>query len=91
MIDCAYLTDKSDAADRAAVVGYHESATSWNNGIYAAFLVVPVEAAEEIPRLDQEVDRLLDLAASRPWTRTEFRQERREWRDRLMPSESSTP
>jgi hypothetical protein len=78
MIDYAYLTDKSDEGNRTTVVAYHEAATSWNNAIYAALLVVPVEAAEKIPRLDREVDRLLDLAASRPWTRAEFRHERRE-------------
>ena len=41
-------------------------------------LVSPQEMVARIPGLDREVDRLLDQAMARAWSRTDFRQERRQ-------------
>ncbi|HXZ74994.1 MAG TPA: hypothetical protein VEH31_29565 [Streptosporangiaceae bacterium] len=54
--------------DRDAQSGHHDTKDRQ--------LLTPPEVAEKIPRLDREVDRLLDLAVARRWTRAEFRQER---------------
>ena len=62
----------------AMVSAYVEATVGWNNAIYAALLVAPPSVAAKIPPLDQEVDRLCDLAVARTWTRTEFRRERAE-------------
>ena len=91
MINVAYL-DPSEWADaksldpkkrqdrdpRSApeVAAFVEATVGWNNALYGALLIAPPSVATKIPELDQEVDRLLDLAATRIWTRTEFRQER---------------
>lgn len=75
MIDFAYLEDKSDRGS-ATIQNYHEATIGWNSARYAALLVALPGPAAQIAPLDREVDRLLDLAASRPWTRDEFRKER---------------
>jgi hypothetical protein len=77
MINVAYL-DGEEARDQASptVASFNEATVEWNAACYSALLVAPPEVAQEIPRLDQEVDRLLDLAVARRWTRAEFRQER---------------
>jgi hypothetical protein len=60
------------------VSAYIEATVGWNNAMYAALLVAPPSVAAKIPPLDQEVDRLCDLAVVRTWTRAEFRRERAE-------------
>lgn len=50
----------------------------WNNAMYAALLIAPPSVAAKISPLDQEVDRLCDLAVARTWARSEFRRERAE-------------
>lgn len=77
MINVAYL-DPHDSTDAAspAVEAFHEATVQWNNAIYGALLIAPPGVATEIPKLDREVDRLLDLAVARKWTRAEFRHER---------------
>jgi hypothetical protein len=79
MIDVAYLEDKRLENTRTTQViqAYHEATISWNSAMYAALLVSSPALPERIPGLDQEVDRLLDLAAARKWTRSEFREQRR--------------
>jgi hypothetical protein len=78
MINYAYLEDKAERRRDPTVAGYEEAGIAWNSAMYQAMLLTPGEAAAIIPLLDREVDRLLDLAASRRWTRNEFRQERLE-------------
>lgn len=77
MINVAYL-DPRDSTDPASPVveAFHEATVQWNNAIYGALLIAPPAVAAEIPKLDREVDRLLDLAVARRWTRAEFRHER---------------
>jgi hypothetical protein len=75
MIDFAYLEDKADRRS-ATIQNYHEASVGWNSAMYAALLVSLPGPATQIAPLDREVDRLLDLAASKQWTRDEFRQER---------------
>ena len=58
------------------VASFHEATVEWNRALYGALLIAPPEVAAEIPELDREVDRLLDLAVARVWTRAEFRRER---------------
>jgi hypothetical protein len=77
MINVAYL-DGEEGRDQASptVASFNEATVEWNAARYSALLLAPPEVAQEIPRLDREVDRLLDLAVARRWTRAEFRQER---------------
>ena len=75
MIDFAYLQEKNDRTS-ITIQNYHEATTGWNSAMYAAWLVALPGPAAQIALLDREVDRLLDLAASKQWTRDEFRQER---------------
>jgi len=77
MINVAYLDEKQDDEGLAAVSRYEEATISWNSAMYAALLVSPPAAAELIPRLDREVDRLCDAAMDHPWSRADFRWERR--------------
>ena len=42
----------------------------------SALLVMPREVSKFIPMLDRELDRLLDAALTREWSRAEFRAER---------------
>lgn len=78
MIDLAYLEDKrGDARGQAAIASYHEATIQWNSSMYAALLVSPPAAAQLIPEIDREVDRLLDEAMAKSWSRTSFREERR--------------
>jgi hypothetical protein len=58
------------------VAAFREATVGWNNALYQALLIAPPSVANKIPELDREVDRLLDLAVSRIWTRTAFRRER---------------
>lgn len=91
MINLAYLDPKEwgdaeslDLDERkdknpqsaAVVAAYYEATVEWNNAKYGALLIVPPAVVTKIPELDREVDRLIDLAVARTWTRTEFRQER---------------
>ena len=77
MINVAYV-DETESTDQASltVVAFNEATVEWNNALYGALLIAPPGVAGEIPKLDREVDRLLDLAVARRWTRREFRQER---------------
>jgi hypothetical protein len=65
-----------DPKSAPEVAAFVEATVSWNNALYRALLIAPPSVATKIPELDREVDRLVDLAVSRIWTRTEFRQER---------------
>jgi hypothetical protein len=58
------------------VAAFVEATVGWNSALYGALLIAPPSVAAKIPELDQEVDRLLDLAVTRIWTRTQFRRER---------------
>lgn len=64
-------------AQAISVMAAHDEATAvWNSARHKALLITPPELAAKIPELDHEVDRLLDLAHARAWTRAEFRRER---------------
>ena len=65
-----------DPKSAPEVAAFVEATVSWNNALYRALLIALPSVATKIPELDREVDRLVDLAVSRIWTRTEFRQER---------------
>jgi hypothetical protein len=67
--------DKDPLAS-ATVAAFVEATVGWNNALYGALLIAPPSVAAKIPELDREVDRLVDLAVAKIWTRTEFRQER---------------
>jgi hypothetical protein len=75
MIDLAYLADKKDPSS-AVLPRYHDATVGWNSAMYEALLVSPPKLAGLIAPLDREVDRLLDQAMDRPWTRLDFRAER---------------
>jgi hypothetical protein len=78
MIDIAFLTEKPLKADPGAVSPTYRDATiGWNSSIYVALLVSPPKIAELVQALDREVDRIIDLAVDKPWSREEFREERR--------------
>jgi hypothetical protein len=79
MIDLAYLTEKPA---RGSTTGrtpsaYHEATIGWNSSIYAALLVSPPNLAALVQNLDREVDRLLERALEKQWSRIDFREERR--------------
>jgi hypothetical protein len=77
MINVAYLDPRASIDPASPTVeAFHEATVQWNNAIYGALLIAPPAVATEIPKLDREVDRLLDLAVARRWTRAEFRRER---------------
>jgi hypothetical protein len=77
MINVAYLTEKESVSQASpAVASFNEATVAWNNALYGALLIAPPGVAAQIPQLDREVDRLLDLAVARRWTRAEFRAER---------------
>jgi hypothetical protein len=77
MINVSYLDEKESHDPASAVVAsFSEATVAWNSALYSALLITPPEVAAEIPQLDREVDRLLDLAVSRRWKRGEFRKER---------------
>jgi hypothetical protein len=79
MINLAYLPDKRNGVGADAVISrYHEATVEWNSRMYAALLVSAPELAELVPVLDREVDRLLDQAMARQWTRNDFRTQRLE-------------
>ena len=77
MINVAYQQEKQGDDGLAAISRYEEATIGWNSATYAALLVSPPAAAELIPRLDREVDRLLEAAVHRAWSRSDFRRERR--------------
>lgn len=58
------------------MAAFDDATAGWNSARHKALLITPPEVAAKIPELDHEVDRLLDLAHARAWTRAEFRQER---------------
>jgi hypothetical protein len=60
----------------SAVTALNEASVQWNNARYTALLVVPPEIAAQIPKLDRELDRLVESAAHGQWGRDDFRQER---------------
>jgi hypothetical protein len=77
MINVAYVSAEASVDQGSPLVAaYNEAAVEWNRALYNALLIAPPGVAEQIPRLDREVDRLLDLAVGRAWTRLEFRTER---------------
>jgi hypothetical protein len=77
MIDVAYLPDKHiDSVRSAALEAFHESTINWNGAMYEALLVSTPPVANLIQGLDQEVDRLLNLAMAKQWSRADFRSER---------------
>jgi hypothetical protein len=79
MIDLAYLTEKPTRGSPAGRTpsAYHEATIGWNSSIYAALLVSPPDLAALVQNLDREVDRLLERALEKQWSRTDFREERR--------------
>src|SRR5579872_1104035 len=78
MIHLAYLTEKPlQPTPTPAAAAYHEASVKWNSSIYAALLVSSPEIADMVQDLDREVDRLLELALGKQWSRVEFREERR--------------
>jgi len=77
MINVAYVSVEASVDQGSPLVAaYNEAAVEWNRALYNALLIAPPGVAKQIPRLDREVDRLLDLAVGRAWTRLEFRTER---------------
>jgi len=62
MITVAYLEDKFTDDASTAMMQYREATINWNSAMYGALLVNPRPAAEFVPKLDREVDRLLDAA-----------------------------
>jgi len=75
--DVSYLDEKESKNPASAVVAsFSEATVAWNSALCGALLIIPPEVAAEIPELDREVDRLLDLAVSRRWNPGEFREER---------------
>jgi hypothetical protein len=60
----------------AVMAAFDDATAGWNSARHRALLVTPPQVAEKVPELDHEVDRLLDLAHSRAWTRAEFREQR---------------
>ena len=78
MIHLAYLTEKPPQPTLVpASSAYHGASVGWNSSIYAALLVSPPKIADMVQNLDREVDRLLEQALEKPWSRAEFREERR--------------
>lgn len=77
MMKVAYLDQKESHDESSPTMdAFGEAAVQWNNARYGALLIVPPEAAGEIPKLDREVDRLFDLARERQLTGAEFRVQR---------------
>lgn len=60
------------------VAAFVEATVQWNSATHGALLISPPDVAAKIPPLDREVDRLLEVAVGRIWTRTEFRHERQQ-------------
>jgi hypothetical protein len=46
------------------ITAFDDATIEWNNARYKAMLIVPAEIAATIPRLDEEIDRILNLAHS---------------------------
>ena len=77
MIDLAYLSEKPARGAPRTASAYHEATIGWNSSIYAALLVSPPQLAVLVQNLDREIDRLLDQALGKQWSRADFREERR--------------
>ena len=78
MIHLTYLTEKPPQPTLTpAASTYHEASVKWNSSIYAALLVSTPKIADMVQDLDREVDRLLVRAMEKPWSRADFREERR--------------
>jgi hypothetical protein len=78
MIHLAYLMEKPPQPTLTPPASaYHEASVSWNSSIYAALLVSSPKIANIVQGLDREVDRLLERAMEKPWSRLGFREERR--------------
>jgi hypothetical protein len=78
MIDLAYLAEKpARGSPTGSSSAYHEATIGWNSSIYAALLVSPPKLAALVQNLDREVDRLLERALEKQWSRIDFREERR--------------
>jgi hypothetical protein len=60
----------------AVMAAFDEATAAWNSARHKALIIAPPQVAGKVPELDREVDRLIDLAHARAWTRAEFRQER---------------
>jgi hypothetical protein len=76
MIDLAYLAKKPPRGS-PEYAAYHEVTIGWNSSIYAALLVSPPNVVNLVQGLDREVDRLLERALEKQWSRAAFREERR--------------
>ena len=78
MIHLAYLTEKPSRPTLTPVAStYHEASVDWNSSIYAAMLVSSPSIVNMVQGLDREVDKLLEHAMEKSWSRSEFREERR--------------
>lgn len=78
MIQLAYLEEKPPHPTiTPATSAYHGASVKWNSSIYAALLVSSPRIADIVQGLDREVDRLLELALGKVWSRAQFREERR--------------
>jgi hypothetical protein len=60
----------------AVMAAFDDATAGWNSARHKALLITPPRVAEKVPELDREVDRLIDLAHARAWTRAEFRKQR---------------
>lgn len=58
------------------IAAFDDATAGWNSARHKALLITPPQVAQKVPELDREIDRLIDLAHSRAWTRAEFRQQR---------------
>jgi hypothetical protein len=76
MINLAYLSPSESVDPTSPVVAAFHEAVEWNKALYGGLLIAPPDVAAEIPELDREVDRLVDLAVASVWTRSDFRNER---------------
>ncbi len=76
MIDVAYLADKRAESRASVIQRYHDATVVWNGAMYEALMVSSPGLAALVPPLDREVDRLVDEAMDRQWSRADFRAER---------------
>lgn len=56
---------------------YDLAITAWNSARYGVLVGMDQRSAQLVLELDREIDRLIDAALARHWTRSEFRGERR--------------
>ena len=78
-IDAAYLEEKPQRGGPRGdqTSAYHKATIKWNSSIYAALLVSSPKVVELVHDMDIEVDRLLNRALEKRWSRADFRAERR--------------